>query len=94
VIALDPDVPPARQRMVFEADGVPAALWLDGTSLGPAGPGAPPLLWAPTPGLHELRLVSAAGEVLDRAAFQVRGQAGTSRPGNGALAGPPSSRPW
>jgi penicillin-binding protein 1C len=74
IVALDPDIPPARQRIVFEAEVHGASLrWLlDGEDHGPA---ADLLVWPPTPGRHALRLVDAAGETLDSLTFEVRGAA-------------------
>lgn len=80
VIALDPDMPPAVQRLRFEAVApVPVGAWwrLDGQRLGAARP----LPWAPWPGHHELALVDAQGSVLDAVSFEVRGaQAKPPRP--------------
>jgi penicillin-binding protein 1C len=72
ILALDPDMPPAMQRVFLAATGGTDAVFvLDGVRLGPAR-GNP--AWTPTPGRHELHLVDARdGRVLDRAAFQVRG---------------------
>ena len=72
VVALDPDIPPAVQRLRFEAvdPPPPGAAWrLDGRRLGPARP----LPWSPWPGHHLLELVDAQGGVLDAVAFDVRG---------------------
>jgi penicillin-binding protein 1C len=67
VVALDPDIPPSRQRIRLLADGVRAARWrLDGKPL----PGND---WAPWPGRHALALVDARGAVLDQVRFEVRG---------------------
>jgi penicillin-binding protein 1C len=73
--ALDPDVPPERQRVLLEAEGAEGtSRWrLDGTDLGPAGA---PQLWRPVPGRHVLELVDAAGGLRDRVEFEVRGRAG------------------
>jgi penicillin-binding protein 1C len=79
VVALDPDMPPAVQRLRFEAVApVPAGAWwrLDGKRLGAARP----LPWAPWPGHHELALVDAKGEALDSVSFDVRGA--QARPGH------------
>jgi penicillin-binding protein 1C len=80
VIALDPDMPPAVQRLRFEAVGpLPAGAWwrLDGKRLAAARP----LPWSPWPGHHELALVDADGVALDTVTFDVRGaQARPRRP--------------
>jgi penicillin-binding protein 1C len=72
VIALDPDIPSAEQRVFFEAtpQGSSAQWQLDGKSLGPAGS---LLLWIPQKGKHELSLMDGAGRVLDSVRFEVRG---------------------
>lgn len=72
VIALDPDIPPMRQRVSFRADiATGRARWqLDGIDLGAA---AETTLWAPRPGAHQLSLVGLDGAVLDRVTFAVRG---------------------
>ena len=71
IIALDPDIPPAVQRLRFEAVAPPpGAAWrLDGKRLGAARP----LPWAPWPGHHVLELVDAKGAALDTVSFDVRG---------------------
>jgi penicillin-binding protein 1C len=71
--ALDPDVPPARQRLLLEAEHVTGSpRWrMDGVDLGAAGARR---LWEPTPGRHLLELVDAAGNVQDQVAFEVRGR--------------------
>ncbi len=77
-IALDPDIPSSRQRVVFEAqvDG-PTTRWLlDGTDLGPA---SDLVVWKPEPGKYRLALVDDGGNPLDTIAFEVRGNASGSR---------------
>jgi penicillin-binding protein 1C len=71
VYAIDPDVPPDRQRFaVAVTDGVEAyRLLLDDRDLGPAG--ARPLVMA-APGVHRLRLVDVAGRVVDQTRFTIR----------------------
>ena len=64
--ALDPDIPPAVQRIVFEGEG--GQWWLDGQRLGQG----PRLSWSPWPGRHRLELRLAGGRV-ERAGFEVRG---------------------
>ena len=74
IIALDPDIPDSVQRVRFlAAPQLPGQRWqLDGEAVG-----APdqPVLWAPRPGRHDLVLVDAGGEELDRVRFEVRGAA-------------------
>jgi penicillin-binding protein 1C len=72
IIALDPDIPPAVQRVRLLVSGAAGDhRWtLDGGDLGAAGS---PVFWAPQPGVHELRLVDAAGVEVDRVRFEVRG---------------------
>jgi penicillin-binding protein 1C len=67
IYALDPDMPPAVQRITFE--GQRGTWLLDGRRLG-QGSG---LQWAPWPGRHELRLLAADGRELQRVRFEVRG---------------------
>jgi len=71
VYALDPDIPPGRQRIAIGVSGPAAALRvvLDGRDVGPAVPA--PMMF-PTPGVHRLRLVDRAGRVVDSSIFTVR----------------------
>jgi penicillin-binding protein 1C len=67
LFALDPDIPPAAQRISFE--GEPGQWLLDGKRLG----FGPMLRWSPWPGRHRLVLLAADGRVLQRVGFEVRG---------------------
>jgi len=67
VFALDPDVPPPSQRIVFE--GEPGTWVLGGRRIGQG----PRLAWSPWPGRHELELRAADGRVLQAVRFEVRG---------------------
>ncbi|MEJ1960558.1 MAG: penicillin-binding transpeptidase domain-containing protein [Gammaproteobacteria bacterium] len=71
VIAVDPDIPPAFQRVPLKASGATEGmiLKLNGTVLGNATGN---LLWAPKPGAHLLALEDASGHTLDSAHFIVR----------------------
>jgi penicillin-binding protein 1C len=72
VVALDPDIPPARQRIRLLAQGTPDARWrMDGKPL--AGGGRDGHDWAPWPGRHRLELLDRQGRLLDRLEFEVRG---------------------
>jgi len=72
IIALDPDIPAAHQRVAFVASPTtPDMRWrLDDTAIADR-PGH--VLWAPTPGPHALVLEDARGAVLSRVDFEVRG---------------------
>jgi penicillin-binding protein 1C len=71
VLALDPDIPDARERLLLGAEAAAPGrrLVLDGADLGPADT---PLLWAPRRGRHELVLVDSSGRGVDRVTFRVR----------------------
>lgn len=72
VIAIDPDIPPSRQRVAFVAhDAGDGATWrLDRTALGSA---CEPQMWQPVRGAHELELVDREGRRLDVLRFLVKG---------------------
>jgi hypothetical protein len=71
VIAIDPDIPAAHQRIALVSDDSRAAQrWvLNGQDLGPV---TAPVLWQPVPGKHTLSLVDDARRVLDAVSFEVR----------------------
>jgi penicillin-binding protein 1C len=69
IIALDPDIPPQRQRVNFLAEGNKLRWRLDGKPFA-TGPAAQ---WLPWPGRHVVQLVGARGEVLDEIRLEVRG---------------------
>ena len=69
--ALDPDIPPASQRLTFVADGehAAAARWvLDGRTVGHGAR----LAWPPMPGRHRLEL-RTRDDRLAPGSFEVRG---------------------
>ena len=69
ILALDPDIPPARQRVHFTADA-PGARWLlDGKPLATGSS----VQWLPWPGRHRVTLVDAGGQTLDEIRLEVRG---------------------
>ena len=71
IIALDPDIPPANQKIQFRAKGGEQAIFtLDEKSIGSA---AVPFAWQPSPGTHVLKLRRELdGHVVDTVRFQVR----------------------
>ncbi|HTP98223.1 MAG TPA: penicillin-binding protein 1C [Casimicrobiaceae bacterium] len=77
IVALDPDIPPARQRMAFTASPVLSGLrWrLDDDELPERGAR---VLWAPAPGHHRLVLEDASGRAVSSVEFDVRGERRTS----------------
>ncbi|MGB3452034.1 MAG: penicillin-binding protein 1C, partial [Giesbergeria sp.] len=83
IIALDPDIPPLRQRLQFEAGGPAAGMplrWrMDGKPVGRGVQWA----WLPWPGRHVVQLTDARGTVLDEVRIEVRG-AGVRGPVPGA----------
>jgi penicillin-binding protein 1C len=67
MFALDPDIPPAAQRIRFEGEH---GVWvLDGKRLGQGTH----LSWPPWPGRHELALLGPDGRPLQTLHFEVRG---------------------
>ncbi len=73
IIALDPDIPSSRQRMLFEAEpaGASARWALNGEDLGPT---TRVVAWRPQPGTYTLSLVDGERRILDTVAFEVRGR--------------------
>lgn len=71
VYAIDPDIPPDRQRFAVAVTGdvVAQRLVLDGRDMGPAS-AAPPI--AAAPGQHRLRLIDAGGATVDEVRFTIR----------------------
>lgn len=71
VYALDPDIPPDRQRLAVAVAGEVAGhrLLLDRRDLGPADAGIQLL---PAPGAHRLQLVDPGGRAVDTILFTVR----------------------
>ncbi|WP_353367658.1 penicillin-binding protein 1C [Acidovorax sp. FG27] len=76
IIALDPDIPPERQRLRFAASGpaggadAGAVRWRIGGRWH--GQGAQ-WGWLPWPGRHQVELLDARGQVIDQIQIEVRG---------------------
>jgi penicillin-binding protein 1C len=74
LFALDPDIPPRAQQIVFEGE---AGTWvLDGRRLGRGEK----IAWAPWPGRHRLTLLGRDGRPVQTVNFEVRGAAVKARP--------------
>ncbi len=69
ILALDPDIPPNRQRVRFEASGHGLQWRLDGKPFARGNTAQ----WLPWPGRHLLELVGADGKVADQVRLEVRG---------------------
>jgi penicillin-binding protein 1C len=71
IIAIDPDIPDAVQRVFFQAQAGQGLRWqLDGADLAPAGSNYP---WRPVAGAHQLALVDGAA-IVASTSFHVRGK--------------------
>jgi len=69
IIALDPDIPPNRQRVSFEAQGKSLQWLLDGKPLARGNATS----WLPWPGRHTVQVTTPQGQVLDEIRIEVRG---------------------
>ncbi|WP_367850369.1 penicillin-binding protein 1C [Rhodoferax sp. WC2427] len=69
IFALDPDIPPNRQRVDLQAIGAGLRWWIDGKPFA-QGPSAQ---WLPWPGRHVVQIRNAQGTVLDSVRLEVRG---------------------
>ncbi len=69
IIALDPDIPPNRQRLHFTAEGQNLAWRMDGKPLARGQS----VQWLPWPGRHVVQLTNSKGAVLDEIKIEVRG---------------------
>ena len=77
IIAIDPDIPPNRQRVRFEAEGHGLQWRIDGKPLARGNRAQ----WLPWPGRHLVELTDADGKVLDRVRVEVRGAGVLARTG-------------
>jgi penicillin-binding protein 1C len=69
IMALDPDIPPSRQRLSFTAEGTDLTWLMDGKPMA-RGLSAQ---WLPWPGRHVVQLTDSTGAVLDEIRLEVRG---------------------
>ena len=76
IIALDPDIPPQRQRIPLRLSIPAEGAWIwriDQQRVGKAEHG---MRWLPQPGKHQLTLENERGEIMDSVAFEVRAMKG------------------
>jgi penicillin-binding protein 1C len=69
IIAVDPDIPPLRQRVRFESEGRGVQWRIDGKFFARGNSAQ----WLPWPGRHVIELVDGAGKVVDQRRIEVRG---------------------
>ncbi|MBV2162708.1 MAG: penicillin-binding protein 1C [Comamonas sp.] len=69
ILALDPDIPSAQQRLWLRSSSSAVRWRLNGRILG----GGAQLAWLPMPGQHVLEIVDRQGRKLDAVTVQVRG---------------------
>jgi len=81
IVALDPDIPPQHQRLLFRARQghqgalVPGLTWrLDGRVMAHGSEWS----WLPWPGRHRVQLGDAQGRTLDEISLEVRGASARS----------------
>ena len=72
VLALDPDIPPARQRVEFRLSGTAGRGWKWLLDDKPFAHADATVRWLPQPGRHRLRLVDAHNTTVDEVSFEVR----------------------
>ncbi len=72
IIALDPDIPPERQRITLQLSGQPGAGWrwqMDHSTQKPFKQGQ---YWLPSPGKHVLKLLDEHQKLIESVEFEVR----------------------
>nr|WP_238587758.1 penicillin-binding protein 1C [Caenimonas sp. SL110] len=69
IVALDPDIPPNRQRLQFSAAGDKLRWLIDGKEVARGRQAQ----WLPWPGRHKVQIAGERGEVLDEIRIEVRG---------------------
>ena len=69
ILALDPDIPPNRQRLLLQANVGGGEWWIGNKRIGHGQK----LDWLPWPGRHRIELRSRQGTVLDAVGIEVRG---------------------
>ena len=72
ILALDPDIPPPRQKVALTLSGPAEAGWQWRLDERPLGPATRPQLWRPSPGRHRLALWDGQGREMEAVNFEVR----------------------
>ncbi|WP_298923724.1 penicillin-binding protein 1C [uncultured Ramlibacter sp.] len=81
IVALDPDIPPQRQRLAFSADGADLRWRMDGKEFARGSQAQ----WLPWPGRHVVQIAGANGQVLDEIRIEVRGAGVRDKAAKGPL---------
>lgn len=76
ILALDPDIPPAQQRLQLTASSAAVRWRLNGQILGAGAQ----LAWLPMPGQHVVEIIDRQGRQLDAVTLQVRGAGLSGKP--------------
>jgi len=71
ILALDPDIPPQRQKLQLLANRSDVRWYMAGKIVGEGRK----VQWQPWPGRHVLQLRDSKGQLLDEVSFEVRGAA-------------------
>ena len=69
ILALDPDIPPQRQRLQLRTRAAQAQWWIDGKQVGQGQQAG----WLPWPGRHQIQLRQPDGRLIDQVQIEVRG---------------------
>lgn len=72
ILALDPDIPPSRQRVALRLSGAGERGWRWRVDNGTPMAADRPALWLPVPGKHRLALLASDGREADVVNFHVR----------------------
>ena len=72
MLALDPDIPDARERLLLEAAPAATRRSRSASTGSPSASAGEPRLWQPARGRHALALVGPEGRVVDTVRFEVR----------------------
>lgn len=78
ILAIDPDIPPDRQRVFFTSRvNDPGSRWvLNGQVMEETGKSIP---WVPGPGKFTLAIIDKSGRIFDSVGFEVRGSSGDGK---------------
>jgi penicillin-binding protein 1C len=72
ILALDPDIPPQRQRLPLHLSAPAGTGWQWRMDNQPLGRADRKLLWLPQPGHHRLTLTDKTGKEIETVGFEVR----------------------